>query len=298
MKCQFPYMVQNPSPTGSVLIPVPCGKCYDCKMRYAQQWCFRIMHEERISKLSYFITLTYNTNFVPLTRKGFMTLDDGEHLRNFVKRVRNYYRYRKKNPITKRMKYYYDKVPRIKYYAVGEYGSQNKRPHYHMVIFNACEESILKAWSYGDIHFGQVNGASVMYSLKYIMKDGQIPMFNGDDRIKEYRRTSINMGSSFLTPEIISYYRKREMQPFIVLSGGFKIAIPRYFREKIWRKEELKVLNLKLKYKFEKIAEKEEAEYYKNLSDKNLVQYEDYKQRKSDSKRQKESKFQTDKRRI
>ena len=25
----------------------------------------------------------------------------------------------------------------LKYYAVGEYGGQTKRPHYHIVIFNA-----------------------------------------------------------------------------------------------------------------------------------------------------------------
>jgi len=35
----------------------------------------------------------------------------------------------------------------IKYYAVGEYGGQTLRPHYHIVIFNADINYFERAWA-------------------------------------------------------------------------------------------------------------------------------------------------------
>ena len=65
-------------------------------------------------------------------------------------------------------------MPVIKYYAVGEYGGQFKRPHYHLIMFNVQIDAILNAWQLGTVHIGYVSGSSVGYTLKYIRKRSYI----------------------------------------------------------------------------------------------------------------------------
>lgn len=90
---------------------------------------------------------------------------------------------------------------KIKYYAVGEYGTDNWRPHYHAIIFNAREDIILAAWNdggrtIGKVHFGSVTGASVGYTLKYMMKPCRIPMHARDDRVKEFAIMSKDLAAT------------------------------------------------------------------------------------------------------
>lgn len=268
MPCQFPYQVQNPLPVGFSTIPVPCGKCYDCKMRMATQWAFRLSQEEKQCTSSHFVTLTYDTENVPITKKGYMSLDIGKHLQNFFKTLRNQYRYKKINPETGKLKYYYDQVPKIKYFAVGEYGFQKDRPHYHVILLNSHENLITDSWRYGQVHIGKVQQASIMYCLKYVLKDGKIPKHKNDDRVPEYRRSSIKLGINYLTPEIIKYHRNNPKKAYITLEGGFKVAIPRYFRNKIWTELELQKINEIIARNLEQINELAEKKFL-NENEKN-----------------------------
>lgn len=139
---------------------------------------------------------------------------------------------------------------KLRYYAVGEYGTQTMRPHYHAILFN-CEDKdkIQKAWSkkdkngkrknIGHIHVGNVTTDSIAYTLKYINKDGKIPQFYGDDRQKEFSLMSKNLGLNYLTPATIKFHRSR-FDDLRVQKGEYKIAMPRYYREKIWTADERK----------------------------------------------------------
>lgn len=161
---------------------VPCGKCYNCKRRRASSWSVRLMKEYERSTSGYFITLTYDTKFVDITDKGFMTLNK-KHLQDFFKRLRQWH---EKDGIS------------LKYYAVGEYGGKSYRPHYHIILFNANVDYIEKSWakstnkklklsvSLGQIHYGTLTEASVGYTLKYICKSKRIPLHANDDRIPEF----------------------------------------------------------------------------------------------------------------
>ena len=151
----------------------PCGKCLQCLKRRASAWSFRLMQEEKRSDSGLFVTLTYDTRSVPITENGFMTLQK-QDVQKFFKRLR------KLLPGAK-----------IKYYACGEYGGHTLRPHYHIILFNADAASVASAWSLdgtpiGHIHYGLVTGASVGYTLKYMMKPAIIPMHSRDDRVKEF----------------------------------------------------------------------------------------------------------------
>lgn len=158
------------------LVPLPCGKCPPCVKRRVSGWSFRLMKEGEVSSLSLFVTLTYDTNYVPITEKGFMTLDKTD-IQKFLKRLR-----KKAN-----------QNERIKYYCAGEYGTDRHRPHYHLILFNAKHQDIIDAWVHpetkkaiGTIYFGNVQEASIGYTLKYISKPRIIPIHRNDDRQPEF----------------------------------------------------------------------------------------------------------------
>ena len=147
---------------------VPCGKCPQCRQRRANAWIFRLLKEERIHKTALFVTLTYDSDHVPITPKKFMTLDKRD-CQLFMKRLR-------KNTGRKT----------IKYYLCGEYGSTTFRPHYHAIMYDVTHEEIDAAWQLGGIYVGQVTGQSIGYTTKYMCKEKRIPMHSNDDRAVSY----------------------------------------------------------------------------------------------------------------
>lgn len=154
---------------------VPCGKCPQCAARRVSQWSFRLMQQDKIAKYSHFITLTYDTEHIPITKKGYMDLSKRD-LQLFFKRLR-------KLVVSKSS----TQESNIKYYAVGEYGGKSERPHYHVIIFNVYNlELIEKAWGAGSVHYGTVSGASIGYTLKYISKPNVYPKHKNDDRTKQF----------------------------------------------------------------------------------------------------------------
>lgn len=114
-------------------VEIPCGKCIGCRLEYSRQWACRCMLEAQYHERNCFITLTYDDEHLP---EKLMIVDyiTGEYkgdslihslvkddFRAFVKRLRE------------RLRYKYD--IEIRFFACGEYGSKNMRPHYHAIIF-------------------------------------------------------------------------------------------------------------------------------------------------------------------
>lgn len=76
----------------------------------------------------------------------------------------------------------------IRYYLVGEYGTQSGRPHYHAIIFGVSDldtPHIEKAWQKGFVHVGTVTVESAGYCVAYISnartKQGEI---DGNEKLK------------------------------------------------------------------------------------------------------------------
>jgi len=224
--CLFPFHIDNPAfPAASRerYLPVPCGKCPPCVQRRANGWIFRLLQQDKVSNTAAFVTLTYDTTHVPISKRGFMTLCKRD-FQLFMKRLR------KLHP----------KDSKLKYYAVGEYGSKTFRPHYHAIIFDLDKNLVPDAWTLGDVHIGDVSGASVAYTTKYLSKGKIIPVHSNDDRVPEFSLMSKKLGINYLSDAVIKYHQADISRNYVMLEGGVKIAMPRYFREKIYTDEQRK----------------------------------------------------------
>lgn len=228
MRCLTPFTVKNPKfavrPWEQSHIEVPCGKCPACRRRRASGWMFRLLQEERVSVSSYFVTLTYHTDFVPISDNGWLTLCPS-HLQDFWKRLRYYCR------------------NKIRYYACGEYGELNQRPHYHAIVFNCDEKAFCDSWTFGNVDIGTVTEASLSYVTGYMDKPDVVDSSNEyDDRVKSFSRMSRFLGATYMSDAILAYYKADLSRLYCRLSGGVRVPMPRYYRERIFTEEELKVI--------------------------------------------------------
>lgn len=178
------------------------------------------MQEYRVSSSAHFVTLTYSEKFVP---------DGGlvkRHLQLYLKRLRK-------------------KADRLRYYAVGEYGGETLRPHYHAIIFNADEKAIRSSWTLknriskreepiGIVHVGTVTEASVQYVLKYVVqKDVKYEGLRDPFAIMS---RGYGLGLNYLSDAMLAWHRADDRVYCIV--HGQKLKLPRYFKDKIWPKSE------------------------------------------------------------
>lgn len=152
------------------LIAVPCGKCEECLKANARAWSIRILQEAKQYKNNYFITFTYDDEHLPLY--GSLVKDE---ISNFNKKLKTYLQRNNCNSD-------------FRFYAVGEYGSQTFRPHYHVIYFNLdlpdiklwrkndlgdfiFKSSFLeKVWCKGQIEIGSVSVESASYVARYCDK--------------------------------------------------------------------------------------------------------------------------------
>lgn len=209
---------------------VPCGKCVQCKKRRRNQWGFRLFQEMQVSDSVCFMTLTYAEE--PLSFNGHGTLDKTD-LQNFFKRLRK---------VNKR---------KLKYYAVGEYGGRYKRPHYHIILFNLddywiprSQDFAVKIWQKGMVDIAGVTMASINYVVNYVLKSTWKPEQDDDDRQPEFAVMSKKLGISYLTKNKYEWHNRdlEELPAYVTGPNGQKIAMPRYFKERVYNRDQKKRL--------------------------------------------------------
>ena len=248
-KCITPFYVKQGLTTNEK-IPVPCGKCPPCMKRRTSGWSFRLVKEGDVSNSALFVTLTYDTKYVPITKKGYLTLCKDD-VQRFFKRLRK---------LTNE---------KIKYFIVGEYGTQKMRPHYHIILFNANREMIARAWAkdgreLGSIFIGDVSEASIGYTLKYMQKPGKIPIHQNDDRQKEFQLMSKGLGKSYLTQKMINWHKQDlEQRMYIPMKDGKKIAMPRYYKDKMYSESEKN----RIARRMERVGEELDSELHKKYGE-------------------------------
>lgn len=233
MICDTPFYVQ-PSNPALAKIPVPCGKCPPCKLNRVNAWVFRLVQEEKYSTGAIFATMTYDVHSVPITTNGYMTLSP-EDFRLYMKRLR------------KKVKQVYGRGISVKYFVAGEYGTVGGRPHYHAIIFNVPDKRmIVDCWSIngvsiGGVHLGEVTQDSIAYCMKYIDKSTWRKYHGRDDRYPEFQRNSKELGIAYLSDhEMVQFHRSSPDHLFCSLHKGHRIALPRYYKRKIFTEDEIR----------------------------------------------------------
>lgn len=206
---------------------VPCGKCAFCLTNRRSQWMFRIAQEMRTQEYpGYFLTLTYDEGHVRRVDDGRLSLRFRD-VQLYLKRLR-------------KAKFY------AKYICVGEYGSSTYRPHYHMLLWtDASPEFLQSNWKssktgepMGAIHFGSISMQSAMYCLKYIIQ----PKQRAVDGIEATRaQFSKGLGLGYLTLKVYEWHTQTYGEPICWSTvDGRKVALPRYYKSKIFTKHELR----------------------------------------------------------
>lgn len=174
--------------TGRMSRRIPCGKCPECTQKKINDWTIRIDKELERSYFPYFVTLTYNNENLPInpsyedidTKTGeILTIDASSSLRK--KDVQDFFKRLRKSHTKK-----FPDSPPLKYMAVGEYGTKFGRPHYHIILLNCMDKSLIdQAWSkakrvghntffyspIGFVHYPSLTAGAVKYVLKYLSKE-------------------------------------------------------------------------------------------------------------------------------
>lgn len=225
--------------------PVKCGSCYQCIKRKITDWATRLHFEEMYSRTRpLFLTLTYKDENLkrPFRTARYATLCKRD-LQTYFKRLRKI--------SSRRPDYAND----IKYLAVGEYGTKNKRPHYHILVFNAYESDCTSAWSrdgnqIGEIYYGDVSERSIAYVCGYaIARDSNRTHTLQNHLVPEFHLYSNGLGKVYATRTATIHHNRRVMEgdpAHYVMVDGIKRPMPRYYSDRIYTPQNKKLLKLQL----------------------------------------------------
>lgn len=205
---------------------VPCGKCVACLSQRRNQWTYRLTKEQSGSDYSFFLTLTYDNDNIPIRivdEKPYFVFNK-KHVQDYLKRVR--FIINKMNPDIK-----------LRYYCVSEYGAKTHRPHYHMQLFVQNDTSLKymktitnvleKEWTLGFFQRQNTNQANIHYVTKYCIK--------GLEQLPEDCIDPVFILASkkpYLGEFYESTLEKQENTEFVFFNGN-KMPVPRIYRTKI-----------------------------------------------------------------
>jgi len=207
------------------LLTFACGMCRDCRLSKAREWAIRCYHETAMHERNCWLTLTFENDPVTVAKTD---------LQVFFKALRH-------------------AGHRFSYYAVGEYGENFSRPHYHVCLFGTDFEDkfpwkkskggllyrspkLEKAWPHGHALISALTLENAGYTARYTMKK-----INGDmadeHYVKDYHGIEVKVHPEFalmsLKPPVgkrwIEKYYKEVFPADHVIYKGKECPVPRYY---------------------------------------------------------------------
>lgn len=245
--CLFPRLILNPkykknkknkgrvpfmSDSRVRYVPVGCGQCLECRKQLASEWRIRLYEELRVYN-GLFVTFTIDADSCQ------KLVDEVGDDANAVacRAVRLFCeRYRKFRKVS------------VRHWLITEKGHTNtERVHLHGIIFfdrntdrDFIIELIQKFWSFGFTFIGDYcNEKSINYMTKYVTKiDSDHKGFVGQIFC------SPGIGSSYLTEYRKSFhqFKGKETKDYYVNSKGYKLALPIYYRNKLYNEHQREIL--------------------------------------------------------
>lgn len=205
---------------------VPCGRCLQCRIQYADRWATRMELELKDWQNAHFITLTYDDDHLPISNqitgeryKGIKCpLDyysgknyerptlEKDDVQRFLKRLR-------KQAKAKGLEEQPERG--LKLFYCGEYGEKGGRPHYHIILYGLvipdlqakqtkagyvhfASEWVKGVWGNGVIDIGSVTPQSCRYVARYAVKKAEMKSKQLNDELKKHG----------ITPEYISMSKR------------------------------------------------------------------------------------------
>lgn len=270
MNCITPYWVKSEKGVWDKLakefklwLPVPCQKCPACLDRKVKQYTFMMEQEAKRSDNGYFVTLTYNDKKLPrylCKNHGLVMHLVKKDLQDYFKRVREHMR-RRKSPGHEELRLCNMRGIRVsrnaridlkpmRYFACGEYGSINKRPHMHICVFNVFPVHLEHGWNdWGIVDIQPFNSNRAYYTAEYIMQS-EDDRFNVECDCVDKNEKSFHVRSSFLGFSYIEDMKNWHLlclreRGLVHLMSGAKVAMPKSFKKEIYSDLELLILRQK-----------------------------------------------------
>jgi hypothetical protein len=209
-------------------VSVGCGKCMECRKQKSRGWQVRLLEDMKVNKNGKFVTYTFSErelqkidNKIDKRVKGY---DRDNAICTYA--VRHY---------TERWRKKYKKT--LRHWLVTELGSTNtERIHMHGIVWTNEVKDIEKIWKYGKVYIGEYcSEKTVNYIVKYVNKV--------DEKHKEYTSkiyTSKGIGKDYINREDSrrNKYKKGETKETYKTRHGTELALPIYYRNKIYSEEE------------------------------------------------------------
>jgi len=206
-------------------VPIACGKCKECCKAKSREWRIRLTEEMKTEKHAKFVTLTFSNEELIKLCKEKNTTESNAIAKIAVKRFLE--RHRKK----------YKKS--IKHWLITELGHENtERIHLHGILFKDIEvEELTELWKYGFVHIGKYcNSKTINYIIKYATKI--------DNQHKGYTPiilTSPGIGKGYIQTTTVkrNYFNDEigQTKESYRLPNGHEVALPIYYRNKIYNEE-------------------------------------------------------------
>lgn len=192
-------------------IKVPCGSCITCSSTKQRFFSHRIQSD--VSALgrkgigSSFVTLTYNDDPHSISKDEFQ---------RFFKRLRKNSDYK------------------FSYLALGDYGGQTQRPHYHFIGIGlpteVAEHYSRKSWKKGFIDVEPATSSNINYIVRYISKfDSNYKQQFSDSGVEQpFSLKSLGIGQSLFDQQ---YDYIRDTGRYFW--NGHSYAVPAYWLAKL-----------------------------------------------------------------
>lgn len=222
-------------------IQIPCGKCIGCRMDYSRSWADRMTyHVFGKEDCSYFITLTYDDEHIcnlPHSTSYDLYALEYNDMSDFIKKLRNKFRF-----------------CNIDYYYSGEYGDQQFRPHFHLIVYNLplddleywktndngdpiyTSEFVHGLWQKGICSVSPYNWRTAAYTARYVEKkrDGRLMCeYEAVGLTPEKCRCSRRPGIAhdFYMEHYKDIWKNNGMNVDRSVNSKGHLGIPRYFRK-------------------------------------------------------------------
>ena len=220
----------NPPPVADdrvKYVAIGCGNCIECLKQKQREWQIRLGEEIRTDNSGKFVTLTLSNENMQELGNAIESFATGYVKDNLIATlaVRRFLeRWRKK----------YKKS--VKHWLITEWGEITNRMHLHGIIFTDEVEDIKNIWKYGHVFIGEyVNEKTINYIIKYLNKI--------DLEHKGYKPkilTSPGIGKNYVKrfDSILNKYDGTKTKEYYRTRQGYKLALPIYYRNKIYSEQE------------------------------------------------------------